>query len=71
MSKTPGAAILSIDVGTGSLKAAVSAPGGKLLSTANASVPYLPVVEDSPLTRAFDAGHALVRDSGYRTPRAA
>ena len=56
MSKTPGAAILSIDVGTGSLKAAVSAPGGKLLSTANASVPYLPVVEDAPLSRAFDAG---------------
>ena len=54
MSKTPGAAILSIDVGTGSLKAAVSAPGRKPLSTANASVPYLPVVEDAPLTRAFD-----------------
>ena len=71
MSKTPGAAILSIDVGTGSLKAAVSAPGGKLLSTASASVPYLPVLEDAPLSRAFDAGTLWSATSGYRTPRAA
>ena len=53
MSTTPGATILAIDVGTGSLKAAVSASGGRLLSTANAPVPYLPVDEDTPFSRAL------------------
>ena len=49
MSTTPGATILAIDVGTGSLKAAVSESGGKLLSTASAPVPYLPVDEERPV----------------------
>ena len=49
MSATPGTTFLAIDVGTGSLKAAVSESGGKLLSTASAPVPYLPVERRLPL----------------------
>ena len=76
MSNTRGATILAIDVGTGSLKAAVSEPGGKLLSTANAPVPYLPVDEDAPFSRAFDVealwpaivdvARRALRDAGVR-----
>ena len=46
--------VLAIDVGTSALKAAVSAEGGKLLSTAMASVPYVPADAGAPMTRAFD-----------------
>ena len=76
MSNTPGATILAIDVGTGSLKAAVSESGGKLLSTASAPVPYLPVDEDAPFSRAFDVealwpaiadvARRALRDAGVR-----
>ena len=76
MSNTPGATFLAIDVGTGSLKAAVTESGGKLLSTASAPVPYLPVDEDAPFSRAFDVealwpaivdvARRALRDAGVR-----
>ena len=76
MSNTPGATFLAIDVGTGSLKAAVSESGGKLFSTASAPVPYLPVDEDAPFSRAFDVealwpaiadvARRALRDAGVR-----
>ena len=76
MSTTPGATILAIDVGTGSLKAAVSESGGKLLSTVSSPVPYLPVDENAPFSRAFDVetlwpaiadvARRALRDAGVR-----
>ena len=54
MSYANGAVFLAIDVGTGTLKAAVAAPGGNLLSTASAPVPYEPQDPDAPFSRAFE-----------------
>ncbi len=53
MSSVHGTVVLAIDVGTGTLKAAVSAPGGRLLSQASAPVPYEPEDKDAPFSRAF------------------
>ena len=55
MSNANGARFLAIDVGTSTLKAAVSAPGGRLLSTAARGSPYAPQDEEAPLSRSFDA----------------
>ena len=56
MSAAPGAAILAIDVGTGTLKAAVSTLGGRLLSRATAPVPYRAADDASSLSRSFAPG---------------
>ena len=54
MSDAKGATFLAIDVGTGTLKAAAAAAGGRLLSVAAAPAPYRPADASGSLSRDFD-----------------
>ncbi len=76
MSADNGAVFLAIDAGTGTLKAAVSATGGCLLSRASAPVPYEPQDRDAPFSRSFetealwpaiaDTARRALHDAGVR-----
>lgn len=54
MSDGNGPTFLAIDVGTGTLKAAAAAPGGRLLAIATAPAPYRPPEPGDSLSRDYD-----------------
>ena len=73
MSASNGGKVLAIDVGTGKVKAAVAARGGRLLSTSSAPAPYRPNADDVPLGRDFDPASlwAAIVDTTRRAMRKA
>lgn len=73
MSASTGSKTLAVDVGTGTLKAAVAGPGGRLLSTASAPALYRPQDDDVPLGRDFDPASlwAAIVDTARRAMREA